>query len=190
MEHNKNLLVLANPEQTCPPEILRNQVPLAVVYRGFDNQNHTGRIEINNIATEDVKAFFDLASKLRFPIEKISPASSPTYQWDDEKLMAANVSSGFNYRLVTGTDKVSLHGQGLAFDVNPRQNPYIRYKAGETIIAPEGATWDINQPGTLYNDHPLVKLMLNRGWEWGGNWTLETGRIDYQHFQKPTAVLN
>ena len=98
--------------------------------------------------------------------------------------MNANVSSGFNYRLVSGTNRVSPHGQGLAFDINPRQNPYIRYQDGKVIIYPDGAVWDINKPGTLFHDHPLVRFMLGRGWEWGGNWLEQSGRIDYQHFQK------
>ena len=37
-----------------------------------------------------------------------------------------------------------------------------------------------------YLDSPgsLVVLMKNLGWQWGGDWMPESGRIDYQHFEK------
>ncbi len=98
--------------------------------------------------------------------------------------MAGNVSSAFNYRLIAGTDKPSLHGRGLAFDINPRQNPYIRYSGGKKIVRPHSAVWNKDKPGTLHAEHPLVLLMEGFGWEWADNWTPESGRTDYQHFQK------
>lgn len=173
-----------NPEFTCPPEILNQQIALSVQYYGFGRLNNYGVIEINRLVADDVKQFFALAYQLKFPIEKVAAASDMPYGWNDDRLMEENVSSGFNYRLVAGTDKVSLHGQGLAFDINPIQNPYIRYENGQTIIAPKGASWNPSKPGTLTSNHPLVHLMRDKGWEWGGNWTMESGRIDYQHFQK------
>jgi hypothetical protein len=98
--------------------------------------------------------------------------------------MEDNVSSGFNYRLIAGTDKPSLHALGRAFDINPRQNPYIRYERREIIAQPKQSKWDKSRPGTLFADHPLVKMMEGFGWEWGGHWSQESGRTDYQHFQK------
>lgn len=176
--------VLTNPDIACPPEILKQQVAVEAKYVGFDDLPVSGVIEVNEAVAGDVKAFFEQTVLLNFPIEKVAPASSRPYEWNDDALMEANVSSGFNYRLIAGTDTPSLHGKGLAFDVNPRQNPYIRYKGRQEIVAPAGAIWQPDQPGTLSAEHPLVKFMIERGWEWGGNWTAESGRIDYQHFQK------
>ncbi|HVC35879.1 MAG TPA: M15 family metallopeptidase [Candidatus Dormibacteraeota bacterium] len=184
-EYGKLPPVLENPEKPCPTEILRQQIALPVTYYGFDRKSHSGLIEVNLTVVDDVKAFFDLALELNFLIEKVVPASNSDYQWDDNKLMAANVSSGFNYRLIAGTDKVSLHGHGLAFDINPRQNPYIRHESGEIIVAPTGAVWEPDKSGTLSDNHPLVQFMLECGWEWGGNWSQDSDRTDYQHFQKP-----
>ncbi len=180
----KNVPIKSNPEFNCPPEILNQQVALSVQYFGFDGINHFGVIEVNHSVVDEVKQFFVLANQLKFPIEKVSVASDIPYKWNDEQLMRANVSSGFNYRLVAGTDNISMHGQGLAFDINPRQNPYIRYENGRAIVAPKEAVWNSSNPGTITNNHPLVQYMTEKGWEWGGNWTIESGRIDYQHFQK------
>lgn len=174
-----------NPEAGCPPEVLAQQQAVKVDYLGFDGKRYAGIIEVHKDLVTDVSDFFDFALSIEFPIENVTPASAAPYFWDDEKLMAANVSSGFNYRTIAGTNQPSLHRQGRAFDVNPRLNPYIRYVNGKEIVQPEGVSWDPKVLGTLYGHHPLVELMKNRGWEWGGDWKLESGRTDYQHFEKP-----
>jgi hypothetical protein len=173
-----------NPNNPCPEDILSSVDLLAVTYRGFDKRRHAGQIVVAQSVASEVEAFFRQALALEFPIEKVIPAADSSYRWDDEKLMADNVSSGFNYRPIAETDETSRHGLGLAFDINPRQNPYIRYENGQEIVQPPEAVWDKMIPGTLNANHPLVRMMEERGWEWGGNWTRQSGRIDYQHFEK------
>lgn len=185
--NNIQKTVIPNPEVSCPPEIIAKQVSLEVSFWGFDGKDHRGIIEINKDGAEDIKAFFEAAQKLGFPFERILPASAPEFNWDDNKLMAANITSGFNYRVIAGTAHLSLHSQGLAFDVNPKQNPYIRYENNNKLIHPEGAVWDAAKPGTLHSSHPLVQLMTQKGWEWGGSWLPENGKVDYQHFQLSSA---
>jgi hypothetical protein len=37
--------------------------------------------------------------------------------------------------------------------------------------------------GTLYKDHPIVKLCAELGWEWGGIWPEQGFKVvDYQTF--------
>ncbi|HET7060405.1 MAG TPA: M15 family metallopeptidase [Candidatus Saccharimonadales bacterium] len=179
------LALADNPADPCPPEILGSLSLLEVRYKGFDKQTHAGQIVVAAVVESEVRQFFRQAQALEFPIEHVVPAADPRFRWDDEKIMAANVSSGFNYRPIAGTDKLSRHSQGLAFDINPRQNPYIRYENGEEITQPPDAAWDKYVPGTLNANHPLVRMMESLGWEWGGNWAPESGRVDYQHFEKP-----
>lgn len=181
---SKDSAIQANPEAACPLEILAQIVTLAVKHVDFEGQEREGVIEVNKAIAEDVKAFFELALELRFPIQRVVAASDPEFEWNDDKLMAANVSSGFNYRLIAGTDRPSLHGQGLAIDINPVNNPHVLYAPGGAVVTPPGAQRRPGKPGTFIASHPLVKLMTERGWEWGGNWTADTGRTDYHHFQK------
>ncbi len=184
VKHEKSA-ILTNPKTDCPNDILEQQVALNVTFYGFDQKLHHGVIEVNKQVAHDVAAFFEVALAMKFPLQEVTPASNEKYLWDDNKLMSSNASSGFNYRTIADTTTVSLHGLGLAFDINPRLNPYVRYRDNEEVFTlPEGATWNTKVPGTLYVDHPLVQFMLQRGWEWGGNWTAESGRTDYQHFQK------
>jgi D-alanyl-D-alanine carboxypeptidase-like protein len=175
-----------NPDNPCPPEILGSLSLLEVRHRGFDKRCHLGQIVVSSEVESDVKSFFRQALALEFPIEQVVCAADPRYEWDDEKLMADNASSGFNYRLIAGSDKPSLHGRGLAFDINTRLNPYIRWEGDTEIVQPPDAAWDKNLPGTLNANHPLVRMMEGMGWMWGGHWTRENrGMVDYQHFEKP-----
>lgn len=173
-----------NPESICPEEVINSLGLMTVEYIGFDERIHVGQIVITQSLEAEVETFFRHALEQKFPIEKVIPAADKVYGWDDERLMADNVSSGFNYRLIAGSQEISMHGLGRAFDINPVQNPYIRYEKDKEIVQPPGTRWNPAIPGTLSGDHPLVKLMEGMGWEWGGNWTRSSGRIDYQHFEK------
>ena len=176
-----------NPEITCPPRILQKLGLVAVDYIGFDERVHSGQIIVEKSLLIDVREFFYQARKIHFPINKVVPAAAPDYSWDDEKLMEDNASSGFNYRLIAGTNKPSFRALGRALDINPRQNPHIRYEDGKEIVKPDGAVWNPDAPGTFHAEHPLVHLMEGFGWEWGGNWAQDKGRTDYQHFQKTSS---
>ncbi len=177
--------IVSNPDNPCPDEILQSLGLMEVQYLGFDGYLHKGQIVVATEVMAEVEAFFKNALEIKFPIEKVIPASTEPYKWDDQKLMADNVTSGFNYRVIAGTNRLSAHGLGKAFDVNTKLNPCIRFGKNKKIIRPLGSKWNKTIPGTLHAEHPLVKLMEGFGWEWGGNWTAEEdGIIDYQHFQK------
>ncbi len=182
--------VLANPDSACPPTLIADQEVLEVRHVGFDGTEHTGTLEVHRSVADDVADFFRLALDTRFPIEQVVRASE--FGWDDPRLMAANCSSGFNFRTVAGRPSLSMHAFGLAFDVNTRQNPFIRRRATDDgpveTIEPEGASFDPDAPGTLTDGHPLVQFLVDRGWTWGGHWTLDAdGVVDYQHVEKRLA---
>lgn len=180
--------IVLNPANPAPPDVVSQLVSLEVSYRDFKNRPHKDIIEVNRALKDDVITFFKYAYYLNFSINEVGISSDPRFNWDDDKLMAANVTSGFNYRTIAGTDRPSQHGLGRAIDVNPRQNPYIVLDdQGNPVVAPQGAEWLAGTPGTLHRDHPLIQLMQSRGWTWGGTWTLQDtdgAVIDYQHLQK------
>ncbi len=90
--------------------------------------------------------------------------------------MAANNTSGFNYRHVPGHNSLSNHAFGRAIDINPVQNPYMQ----NGLATPPGAVYRPGQPGTI-TDGPIVQAFERRGWHWGGRWRFQT---DWQHFDK------
>lgn len=179
-------MITLNPDRPAPDEVARNIVEIEVSYIDFNGDTHTGSIEVHKDVAEEVRQFFELALSLQFPIEKVIRSSDAPFFWNDDMMMDANMSSGFNYRLIKDTTQTSFHGLGLAIDVNTRLNPYIRYrKDGSVLVDPEGATYDTSLPGVFTPAHPLVMFMKEHGWDWGGDWTPEEhGAVDYQHFQK------
>jgi hypothetical protein len=104
------------------------------------------------------------------------------YKGDDDVSMADNNTSAFNYRDVVDSKGVlSKHSYGVAIDINPIQNPYIKGKK----ISPASGTNYVNrkkfQNGMIIKNDVCYKAFKDRGWTWGGEWKTMK---DYQHFQK------
>lgn len=70
-----------------------------------------------------MRAFYQLY-KWEYPIESVRLIDD--FEGDDELSMEANNSSAFNYRVIKGSTQLSKHALGLAIDINPRINPYVR----------------------------------------------------------------
>ena len=160
-----------------PLEIIDSLSMIDVCYYSFDGRKHQGQVIVSREVEDDVYDLFNFIEKILFPIGKVIPIVA--YQWDDYKSMADNNTSSFNFRVIEGTTKLSMHSLGKAVDVNPVQNPVI-YPNG--IVAPEGAKYLPQEPGTLTTDHAIVQEFLRRGWHWGGNFDQPK---DYHHFEKP-----
>jgi len=160
-----------------PAEIIDSLSMIDVCYYSFDGRKHQGQIIVNREVEDDVYDLFNFIEKILFPIGKVIPIV--VYQWDDYKSMAENNTSSFNFRVIEGTTKLSMHSLGKAVDLNPVQNPVI-YPNG--VVAPEGAKYLPQEPGTLTADHAIVQEFLRRGWHWGGNFDQPK---DYHHFEKP-----
>ena len=165
-----------NPQAPCPKIILRRQIVVNVSYYSFDDKTHRGQIIVAKDLAQDVKDVFKLLLQEKFPISSVIPISE--FWWDDELSMRANNSSGFNYRTITGTNRLSNHAYGRAIDINPLLNPYVK----EGIVKPHGATYRLDEPGTITSNSKITSFLKQRGWTWGGDWK---DRKDYQHFEKP-----
>ena len=81
----------------------------------------------------------------------------------DARSMAANNTSAFNCRYVSGTTRWSEHAYGLAIDINPIQNPYVK---GSTVDPPAGGDWTDRDPQGARDDRArrprLERLRLHR----------------------------
>ena len=160
-----------------PPEIIDLLSIIDVCYYSFDGRKHQGQIIVNKELEDDVYDIFNFIEKILFPVGKVVPIVA--YQWNDHSSMSDNNSSSFNFRVIEGTAKLSMHSLGKAVDINPVQNPVI-YPNG--VIVPEGAKYLQQERGTLKADHAVVQEFLRRGWYWGGNFEQPK---DYHHFEKP-----
>lgn len=166
----------------CPPEFKEKQRLVDVTYYSFDGKIHKGQLVIDERLVKDIRKVFQVALKHKFPITSVIPISHDRFfkngRWNEDDLsMAANNTSAFNYRVITGGKSLSKHAYGFAIDINPLQNPYIK----KGVVLPPGAVYDTEKPGTLTHNSPVVKTFLRLGWTWGGDWK---SLKDYQHFEK------
>ena len=78
-----------------------------------------------------------------------------------------------------GSGSWSRHAYGLAVDVNPFHNPYLK---GDLVL-PELATAYLDRanhrPGMIQPGDVAVEAFAAMGWPWGGNWNT---LLDYMHF--------
>lgn len=160
-----------------PKEIIDSLVLINVLYYSFDNRLHKGQLLVSKDVAKEINEIFRIILETKFPIEKVIPIVN--YDWSDSISMEENNTSAFNYRFVTGTNRLSLHSFGRAIDINPFFNPVV-HKDGRT--EPKRAVYDPNKAGTFTKDNVIVKEFLKRGWRWGG---LFSSYKDYHHFDKP-----
>ena len=164
----------------CPvgPEDLRQ---LTLSYWNFDRKPENGVLIVNREVAQEVAQLFRDLFRHGFMIEKMSPVEE--YGGSDDASMAANNTSAFNCRDVTGQPgKFSNHSWGRAIDINPLTNPYIK---GDKVLPPEGRRYlDRTHafPGSILGGGFVVVRFTQAGWQWGGSWS---DRKDYQHFEKP-----
>ncbi|MBQ8814391.1 MAG: M15 family metallopeptidase [Lachnospiraceae bacterium] len=161
------------------PLPLRELRYLTVLHVGFDGLIHQGELVIHQeIAGVILEIFYQLYQS-GYPIEKIRLIDE--YNADDEASMADNNTSAFCWRNITGTDTVSLHGYGLAIDINPLYNPYVCNE----IVSPSVSPYDreagmVFSPYFMTDDDLCVRLFKSYGFIWGGDWSSPK---DYQHFE-------
>ena len=165
----------------CPvaPENLRQ---LTLTFHNFTNETLVGTLIVNRDLADDVVHLFEQLYRQGFQIERMVPIEE--YGGSDDASMAANNTSAFNCRDVTGKPGVfSNHSWGRAVDINPLTNPYVK---GDKVLPPAGRKYlDRTKvfPGSILKDGFAVHLFEADGWTWGGRWP---DRQDYQHFEKPS----
>jgi hypothetical protein len=164
-------------DPACPPFSALRSVRLT--HYGFDAALHRGELVVNGEIADEVVAIFAEIFAAKFPIERMQPVDA--FGGSDDASMAANNTSAFNFRRIQATDLLSHHALGLAIDINPLQNPWVR---GARVDPPAGRAFLDRQqlrPGMLVRSGPVVQAFLKRGWYWGGDFD---DVQDYHHFSK------
>lgn len=151
-------------------------------YLGFDGRPHRGQLIVHEDLVAEVIEIFEQLFRLGYRVDKMHTVERYPGA-DDELSMEDNNTSGFNCRLVPGTDDWSPHAYGRAIDLNPLVNPCL-YASG--LVEPYNAAAYLDRsrtdPGLLHSGDPAVRAFTDRGWRWGGDWRTP---IDYQHFELP-----
>ncbi|NCT91557.1 M15 family metallopeptidase [Cellulomonas sp. APG4] len=149
---------------------------LTLTHHRFSGDVATGELVVHADLAEGMVEVFRMLFEVGYPIESMRLVDD--FGADDNASMAANNTSAFNCRAITGGSSWSEHAYGRAIDLNPVHNPYVR---GTAVYPPAGAEYagrpDV--PGVLHADDEVVAAFAAEGWQWGGLWT---SPIDYQHF--------
>jgi D-alanyl-D-alanine carboxypeptidase len=148
-----------------------------LLHWGFDRRVHRGALDVHVSVAPGIVRVFRRLYAARFPIRRMRPVDA--YGANDDRSMAADNTSAFNCRFVSGTRRWSMHAYGQAIDVNPVENPYVS-RLG--VQPPAGRAY-LNRsrirPGMAVAGGALVRAFEASGWSWGGRWTSSR---DYQHF--------
>lgn len=158
---------------------------LSVLHYDDKGKVQHGELVCNKAIAKDLLEIFEALYDAKYPIEKMRLIDE--YGGDDEMSMEDNNTSCFNFRKVSGSKTLSKHARGMAIDINPLYNPYIRTRNGKQIVEPHNGTeWVKNRTAKrnkmIIADGDLcLKLFLQHGFRWGGNWKTMK---DYQHFEK------
>lgn len=167
-------------ECTTPRKDLRY---LRVLHYNKVGEELEGELICHKDIAEDLLDIFRKLHEARYPIERMVLVDE--YDADDEASMMDNNSSAFNFRFISGTRSLSRHSRGMAIDINPLYNPYVRHRGGRWLVSPENgeAYTDRSKafPYKIERDDLCVRLFKEHGFTWGGDWK---NSKDYQHFEK------
>ncbi len=158
------------------PVPLRDLRYLTLTFRGFDRKVHTGELVVNaSVAPGVVRAFRALFSQ-GFPLEQMQLPT--TADVNAPPTGDGNDTAGFVCRAVRGQKVFSAHAYGLAIDLNPFQNPYVK---GDLVL-PELASAYTDRGwvrrGMFEPGSSAVRAFTREGFTWGGTFR---SLKDYQH---------
>ena len=161
---------------------------LKMLHINFDGQYQVGEMIVNEDVAGEVLEIFEILCAEGYQIYSMYliddfwagyPDDSDWYSID------ANNTSCFCYRTATGSGNLSKHALGRAIDINPQQNPYVKYYDGEAHYSHDNASAYVydrdNYDHMITTSDRAYDLFTAYGWEWGGNWSSPK---DFQHFQK------
>jgi hypothetical protein len=150
---------------------------LTVSFVGFDGEAHTGELVVHREHAEGIVSVFQRLFDAGFPIEEMRLVTDADL--DAEPTGDGNNTAAFVCRVVRGGTRFSEHASGLAIDVNPFQNPYVR----RDLVLPELASAYTDRgrdlPGMVREGDVVVSAFASIGWSWGGRWD---DPVDPMHF--------
>lgn len=159
------------------PVLLDDLAYVTISHWGFDGLPHTGELIVDAASAESIVEVFSRLHEHRFPIEQIRVIRAD--ELDAAPTGDGNVTTAFVCRPVVGSTSWSMHAYGLAIDINPFHNPYVK---GDLVL-PELASYyadrSVARPGMILEGSVAVSAFDDIGWFWGGRWsTLD----DSMHF--------
>ena len=154
------------------PGRFRNYNLLNEVYGGSEREVSSNLIGVpspyknyqfnkNNGAAESLKKAMEELKQLSLGNAAVSSLLNP-------------VNGTFNYRVISGTGKLSPHAYGIAIDINSNPSDYWKWASREA-----------GEKRMLSYPKELIDVFEKNNFVWGGKW----GHFDILHFEYRPEVL-
>ena len=150
---------------------------VTVTHWGFDGAAHTGELIVHADHAVDIVEVFSRLHEARFPIEQMRVIRSD--ELDLPPTGDGNVTTAFVCRPAVGSSAWSMHASGLAIDINPFHNPYVK---GDLVLPELASAYrdrTDSRPGMIVEGDLVTEAFAAIGWHWGGRWT---SLADPMHF--------
>ncbi|APU13888.1 D-alanyl-D-alanine carboxypeptidase [Actinoalloteichus sp. GBA129-24] len=151
---------------------------LTMSFWGFDGGHHTGEMLVHADVADAIVTAFGRLHADRFPIEEMRVTAA--WELDTAPTGDGNNTSAFVCRAAVGSGAWSAHASGLAVDVNPFVNPYVR---SDGVVLPELASAYVDRgrvrDGMILEGDVVTAAFDEIGWTWGGRWSSPS---DLMHF--------
>lgn len=163
---------------------------LRLKHWGFDGKVYDGELIVHALVAHELLDIFNELFEEKFPIACMKLVDE--FEGDDDISMDANNCYAHCTRKVAHVSRWSNHAYGLAIDINPLQNPFLRGEEVYPAISRSAGYVDRQnvRDGMITPDAAIYKIFTSRGWIWGGECFEDQGYRDLHHFQKVIPGLN
>ncbi|MCW2499567.1 MAG: hypothetical protein JWN87_1243 [Frankiales bacterium] len=160
------------------PVPLRDLRYLTMTYVDFAGKPQTGEMVVHADVARNVARAFGKLYAQHFPLRRMRLVDD--FGGSDDRSMAADNTSAFNCRKVSGTSSWSMHAYGRAVDISPVENPYV-FPSGK-VEPPAGKPYAKRSPARKgMVTRGVVEAFKAEGWGWGGYFK---NAKDWQHFSR------
>lgn len=167
---------------------------IKVLHYNFYHQIQVGELVVNQAIAEDCRQIFMELFQEEYEINSMYLIDR-YYEKDQvrngEQVDICSINhdntSAFHYRKIAGTEVLSNHAYGMAIDINPLENPYVKEADLQQTVASPYKDYNSYKDRTAQRAHMISKddacyrIFKAHGFQWGGEWN---GNKDYQHFEK------
>lgn len=167
---------------------------IKVLHYNFRHQIQVGELVVNQAIAEDCRQIFMELFQEEYEINSMYLIDR-YYEKDQarngEQVDICSINddntSAFHYRKIAGTEVLSNHAYGMAIDINPLENPYVKEEDLQQTVASPYKDYNSYKDRTAQRAHMISKddacyrIFKAHGFQWGGEWN---GNKDYQHFEK------
>ena len=164
---------------------------IKLLHRNYGGQTQVGELIVNAAIESDIIDIFMqfyMNGYQIYSMHLIDDFWAGDGESSDYASIDVDNTSAFCYRTVTGSSNLSNHAYGLAIDLNPLENPYVRIdgdgygtSAHANAQAYNNNRSSAEMPHVIDHEDLAYQLFSQHGFTWGGDWS---NPKDYQHFQK------